>query len=57
MAKNVIEKLLALEDDLDAFIELEEDARIIAPLVNIQGALSQLHDSLRIKAHFEGTVE
>jgi hypothetical protein len=53
MAKNVIDKLLALEDELDAFIEDETDARILSPLVNVQGAMSQLHDSLRIKRHFE----
>ena len=44
--KTVNHKLLALEDDLKAAIELEDDDRIKAGMLNILRAFSHLKDSI-----------
>ena len=51
--KTVNDKLLALEGDLKEAIELEDDDRIKAGMLNILKAMSHLKDSIAWSAKVE----
>ena len=49
--KGVIADLLALEAALDDEIKAQTNDAILAPLLNVSGALSHLKDSLALEHH------